>query len=102
MSKTADVLIEKNRNLINGLRKHLSEGCQGITNQDIIAMEQVVDSLGVISKECDELREQLAPKIKHTTELMAKVKTTYANTKCVIRNSYPQEKWAEYGLADKR
>ena len=56
MSKTADVLIEKNRNLINGLRKHLSEGGQGITNQDIIAMEQVVDSLGVISKECDELR----------------------------------------------
>ncbi|MBO4665100.1 MAG: hypothetical protein J5663_11920 [Bacteroidaceae bacterium] len=102
MSKTADVLIEKNGNLIKGLRKYLSEGGQGITPQKIESLEEIVEALRVSSDECDNLRAQLAPKIKHTNELMAKVREAYSAYKLVIRNTFPQEKWAEYGLADKR
>lgn len=94
--------VEKSRSLIHGLRKHLSEGGKGATVQELASMEQDIAALEAASKECERLRAELAPKVKHMNNLLATVKAAYAERKLVIRNCYPQERWMEYGLPDKR
>ena len=54
MSKTVEIQIEKSRNLVEGLRRHVKEmgerqrvgdgtsGMHGVTNDEINAMEQAV------------------------------------------------------------
>ena len=94
--------VEKSRNLIQGLRKHLSEGGKGTSQQDIAAMEQQIAALSAASDECERLRAELAPKVKHMNELLTQVKESFVERKLIIKNCYPQELWAAYGLADKR
>jgi len=43
MSKTVEIQIEKSRDLVEGLRRHVKEmGERGVTNDEINAMEQAV------------------------------------------------------------
>ncbi len=103
MAKTTDIQIEKSRNLIGGLRRHLSErGATGFTIGDIDQMEQAVSQLAEASAEVDRLREELAPKVKHMNEIMLHVKTDYAEYKKKLKGYYPQERWFDYGIPDKR
>ena len=103
MSKTVELQIEKGRNLVEGLRRHVKEmGERGITNAEIDQMEQSLDKLTTANEEIDRLREELQPKVKHLNELMASVKTTYADAKKTLKGYYPQERWADYGVPDKR
>lgn len=48
------------------------------------------------------LRAELAPKVKRMNDLLQGVKDSYASHKLIIKNKYPQERWADYGLPDKR
>ena len=103
MSKTIEVQIEKSRNLIAGLRKHVSErGEQGVTGQEIDQMEQCLKQLEEANAEVDRLREELSPKVKHMTEVLATVKEAYTETKKTLKGYYPQERWMDYGVPDKR
>lgn len=102
MSKTVEMQIEKSRGLIQGLRKHLSQGGKGATIQELDTMERALNVLAVATEECDRLRAELGPKVKHMNELLAGVKADYANHKLIIKNNYPQERWMAYGLPDKR
>jgi len=103
MSKTIEMQIEKCRNLISGLRRHISErGEQGISSQEVDQMEQRMQQLAEANAEVDRLREELSPKVKHMNELLADVKTDYADTKKTLKGYYPQERWADYGVPDKR
>ena len=45
MSKTVEIQIEKSRNLVEGLRKHLKGIGGGVTNEEINAMEEAVGEL---------------------------------------------------------
>ena len=101
MSKTVETQIEKSRGLIQGLRKHLSQGGRGVTIQELDTMERALDVLVAANEECDRLRAELGPKVKHMNELLAGVKADYVGHKLVIKNSYPQERWMAYGLPDK-
>lgn len=103
MSKTIELQIEKSRNLAQGLRKHLNNGVGGgITPQEIDQMEQSLALLTAANEEVDRLREELQPKVKHMNDLLAQVKTVYAEQKKTIKGYYPQERWADYGVPDKR
>ncbi|MBQ6433285.1 MAG: hypothetical protein IJJ94_05010 [Bacteroidaceae bacterium] len=102
MTKTIQTQIEKSRNLITGLHKHLHEGGSGVSTQDLDAMERSLDILAAVSDECDRLRTELAPKVKRMNELLQGVKDSYLSHKLIIKNKYPQERWADYGLPDKR
>ena len=42
MSKTVEIQIEKSRNLIEGLRKHLNGIGSGVTNEEINHMEKAL------------------------------------------------------------
>ncbi len=102
MSKTVELQIEKSRNLIEGLRKHLAGIGGGVTNDEINNMEQTVRNLETISSEVDRLREELNPKVKQMNQVMDRVKAAYTTKKKTLKGYYPQERWADYGIPDKR
>ncbi|MBQ8064669.1 MAG: hypothetical protein IJ200_03310 [Prevotella sp.] len=103
MSKTIEMQVEKSRGLISGLRKHVSEkGEQGVSKQQIDRMEQTLQQLEAANAEVDRLREELSPKVKQMNDILAGVKEAYAETKKMLKGYYPQERWADYGVPDKR
>ena len=103
MSKTIELQMEKSRNLIDGLRKHLRQGVDGGVNvHEIDQMELTLSELQAANVECDRLRAELAPRVKRMNELLATVKTAYAEKKKTLKGYYPQEQWALYGVPDKR
>ncbi len=103
MSKTIEIQVEKSRNLIAGLRKHVSEkGEQGINNQQINEMEVALGQLKQMNDEVERLREELTPKVKQMNDMLSAVKTVYSDTKKMLKDCYPQERWQEYGIPDKR
>ena len=102
MSKTVEIQIEKSLNLIDGLRKHLKGIGGGVTNEEISAMDQAVKELVSVNKEVDHLREELTPKVKQMNDVMARVKEAYAEKKKTLKGYYPQERWMDYGVPDKR
>ena len=103
MSKTTEIQIEKSRNLIEGLRRHVREmGERGVSNNEIEQMEKTVALLSEANAEVDRLREELAPKVKQVNAMMVRVKEAYAEKKRTLKGYYPQERWIDYGVPDKR
>ena len=102
MSQTVELQIEKSRHLIEGLRKHLKGIGGGVTNEEINAMEQAVHELEAANAEVDRLREKLAPKVKQVNAMMTHLKDVYTLKKKTLKGYYPQERWMEYGVPDKR
>ena len=103
MSKTVEIQIEKSRNLVEGLRRHVKEmGEHGVTNDEINAMEQAVKQLEAANAEVDRLREDLKPKVKVMNAVMNRVKEAYTEKKKTLKGYYPQERWMDYGVPDKR
>ena len=103
MSKTVEIQIEKSRNLVEGLRRHVKEmGEHGVTNDEINAMEQAVKELEAANAEVDRLREELKPKVKVMNDVMNRVKESYTEKKKTLKGYYPQERWMDYGVPDKR
>lgn len=103
MSKTIEIQIEKSRNLVEGLRRHVKEmGEHGVTNDEINAMEQAVKQLEAANAEVDRLREDLKPKVKVMNDVMNRVKEAYTEKKKTLKGYYPQERWMDYGVPDKR
>ena len=52
--------------------------------------------------EVDRLREELSPKVKQMNDILTAVKTAYGENKKTLKGYYPQERWADYGISDKR
>ena len=102
MSKTVEIQIEKSRNLVEGLRKHLQGIGGGVTIEEISAMEQAIGELAAANAEVDRLREELSPKVKQMNAVLARVKEAYADKKKTLKGYYPQERWIDYGVPDKR
>ena len=102
MSKTIEIQIEKSRHLVEGLRKHLAGMGGGVTNDEISSMVQAVEELDKANAEVDKLREELAPKVKNMNQVLVRVKEAYADKKKTLKGYYPQERWADYGVPDKR
>ncbi|MBQ9646328.1 MAG: hypothetical protein IJV24_08245 [Prevotella sp.] len=103
MSKTIELQIEKSRGLIQGLRKHVKEqGERGFTAAQIDQMEHELAELERANAECDRLREELSPKVKHMNTVLLSVKAAYAEQKKTLKGYYPQERWMDYGVPDKR
>lgn len=102
MSKTVELQIEKSRHLVEGLHKHLNGMGEGITGDEIKSMEQSLKELEMANDEIDRLREELTPRVKHMNEVLARVKEAYIEKKRTLKGYYPQERWADYGIPDKR
>ena len=103
MSKTVEIQIEKSRNLIQGLRKHVKEhGENDFTEASISALEESLKQLEAANEEVTRLRDELAPKVKHMNEVFNSVKGVHKDLKQKLKGLYPPEQWADYGVPDKR
>ena len=103
MSKTVDIQIEKSQNLIQGLRKHVKENGEKDFNETVIAsLEDALKRLQAANEEVTRLREELSPKVKHMNEVFEAVKGSHIELKQKLKSLYPQERWADYGIPDKR
>ena len=103
MSKIVQIQIEKSRSLVEGLRRHASEmGERGVSNDEINAMEQAVKELEAVNSEVDSIREQLTPTFNRMKIMMNRVKEDYTEKKKTLKGYYPQERWMDYGIPDKR
>lgn len=103
MPKTVELQIEKCRNLVEGMRRHVREmGERGFSKVEINSMELTVSEMESINAEVDRLREELNPMVKKMNEGMARLKKAYANNKKTLKGYYPQERWPEYGIPDRR
>ena len=58
--------------------------------------------LAKVNEECDAIREALTAKVKEVNMKLIVVKDKFAEKKKIIKNNYPQEEWARYGVMDKR
>ena len=103
MSKTVEIQIEKSRGLVVGLRRHVNEmGERGFSNKEIDEMEQAVKELEAVNEEVDRIREQLTPTVAKLKVAMDRVKEAYTEKKKTLKGYYPQERWMDYGVPDKR
>ena len=103
MSKTVEIQIEKSRALVEGLRRHVREmGERGVASSEINDMEQALRELEVANAEVDRLRDQLTPKVKAMNAALARVKGAYTEKKKTLKGYYPQERWMDDGVPDKR
>ena len=85
-----------------GKRRWKLAGEAQACNDEINGMELALHELEVINSEVERLRQELSPKVKHMNEVMDGVKASYIEKKRTLKGYYPQERWAEYGIPDKR
>ena len=103
MSKTVEIQVEKSRGLVEGMRRHVKEmGERGVTIQEINEKELAIKELEAANAEVDRLREELNPKVKQMSYVLYRVKEVYAEKKKTLKGYYPQERWMDYGIPDKR
>ena len=65
MSKTVEIQIEKCRNLVEGLRKHLNGNGAGVTTDEITAMKKAMEELEAANTEVERLTKKRPPKRTH-------------------------------------
>ena len=103
MSKTIEQQIEKSRMLITGFRRNINVlSDRGVTEAELNAMDVEVRKLVEINAECDKLREELSVKVKNMNSILNVVKDSFFNYKKIIKQNYSQERWIDFGVADKR
>ena len=103
MTKTIELLIGKGRMLANGLHRHVKEmGERGVTSAEIEQLEQKLSMLEQQSADVENYRSELAKKVRLQNETMSSIKTSYAELKKTLKGYYPQERWMDYGIPDRR
>ena len=103
MAKTIEIQLEKSRTFVKGVKRHISEmGERGVTNEEVAKFENNLSTLEQQSAEVDKIRAELSEKVKHMNATFMTVKETYSETKKAIKGYYPQERWIDYGIPDKR
>ena len=103
MSKTIQSQIDKSNKLLEGLRKNAAEvSNHGVTAASLDEMEATLKELAAINDECDAIRADLSKKVKHMNQVLLAAKAAHAEAKKTLKGYYPQERWAEFGIPDKR
>lgn len=103
MSKTTDQQIEKSRTLVNALKQRFTEvSSKGVKMKDLDELLCLLEKLQASSMQTEELRKQLSAQVHTTNDILAQVKRQHKDIKDIIRVTFPQEKWINYGVFDKR
>lgn len=103
MSKTTDQQIEKSKTLVNALKQRFSEvSSKGVRMKDLDDLLCQLEKLQTSSKQTEELRKQLSAQVHTTNVILAQIKKQHKDIKEIIRVNYPQEKWINFGVLDRR
>ena len=100
MSKTIELIIGKRRMVATSFRRNIN--VLGVTEAELNAMDVELRKLVEINAECDKLREELSVKVKNMNSILNVVKDSFFNYKKIIKQNYSQERWIDFGVADKR
>ena len=103
MSKVFEANALKGKSLAAGMRKKLPELSKyGVTEKELIDIENDVDKAITMIKEVDSMREETSRRLNAANEQLLGVKERVDRYRKLIKDNYPIERWEEFGLMDKR
>lgn len=103
MSKTFLIQVEKARLLIDGLRKNYDAvHDKGIDHEGIDRMEQFSREAEALNGEVEALREATSRKVREANAKLEKMKNLFTDYKKTIKTSFLPDRWADFGVMDKR
>lgn len=103
MSKMVDTQVQKNQDLITGVRRNLSYLKKfGYKEEALNDLESKTKELKALSLEIDALTEQARAKRAVLNKAMAVAKDWYNDLKAPIKNNLPNTHWLQYGIPDKK
>lgn len=103
MSKVYLENVQKARMLVAGMRKN-SEWLKelGIAPEQIDRLEKDAEEAAVYNGEVEKLREEVSGKVACANKKMAEIKDNMVAIKTLVKRRFEQEKWINFGIADKR
>lgn len=103
MSKIIAEQIEKTRALVAGLRSQINlVRNKGVDVEFINQLEADNKQLLVLDAELDKMRDAIYAKTRETNQVLLGVKNRVQSIKKMIKGNFTQEKWIDFGIADKR
>lgn len=103
MSKTVATELEKAKDLIAGLtkQKELVKG-KGLDEKYVKELETISKELLQFDTELDKNREIMSKQVEQTRNKLAELKEKMLVARKTVKSNFPQEKWLEFGVRDKR
>lgn len=103
MSKIISEQVEKTRALVSGLRSQINlVHNKGIDSEFINQLDADNKQLAMLDAELDKRRDIIYAKTRETNQKLVSVKNRVQSTKKMIKRNFSQEKWIDFGIADKR
>src|SRR5574344_1302396 len=103
MTKTNSTQIEKAQTLLKGLRNNAEQvRSKGLGNEYLREVENCCSELEKADTALDALRAEVHARVKETNDKLAALKEKIQQGRITIRNNYPQEQWARFGVMDKK
>lgn len=103
MSVTILNEIDKAKSLVEGLRKNMAEAKMlGADEHALSSLEEACADLKRKDDELDALRRQATLKVRENNELLAALKERSMAWRRAVKQRYPQQEWARFGVGDKR
>ncbi len=103
MSKIISEQIGKTRALVSGLRSQINlVRNKGIDAEFINQLEADNKKLAMLDAELDKMRDAVFAKTRETNQLLVSVKSRVQSTKKTVKGNFTQERWIDFGIADKR
>ncbi len=103
MSKVFESQAQKTLDLVEGLRRNMSEAQKmGITPAELDLLEKDARSAVVKIQEVDAIREEVSSKLKVANGELASVKDRTQELKKRVKGRYAPEQWTRFGISDKR
>lgn len=103
MSKVYVEQVEKAQSLANGLRQKFDLVKElGISLEQIEQLEKEAQVIDGYNRELEELRAKVSEKASVASKKLTEVRTNITSLKQIVKRNFAQERWIEFGIADKR
>lgn len=103
MSKTFEQNARKALTMAAGVKSHIDEVSKfGIRAESLDRLEEEAKKAIEMIREVDALRITVSEKLQKANGQLAEVKDMAMGIRQTIKNNYPPEKWASFGIMDKR
>ena len=103
MSKIHVEQKQKALTLVAGLRKNIGRvENRGISNGQVMELEQMADELGRMNKELEDLRIEVSRKSKDTNLKSRELREKMFNMKKIVKRYFDSDQWKDFGVLDRR
>lgn len=103
MSKVYAEHVQKAQMLASGLRKNIEQvKGHGVTPEQLSQLEQKATVIARHSEELDELRKVVSEKASVASRELVELRADVQGLKQIVKRNFTQERWADFGILDKR